>query len=147
MVECRKWYTYRERERPWLLSEHICILPPTKPPLSGLQNPNLCDSLQSNCGPFTTPKTFPSSTAIRLTLTTTAYRQPPSSLPVDRPRQDKMSGPALNKIAHNSPSRANPSELEQSIAQALYDLESNTADLKVALRPLQIVSAREVRIT
>ena len=56
-----------------------------------------------------------------------------------------MSGQALNKIAPNSPSRQNPSELEQNIAQALYDLETNTADLKVALRPLQIVSAREVR--
>jgi len=56
-----------------------------------------------------------------------------------------MSGPALNKIAPNSPSRQSPSELEQSIAQALYDLETNTADLKVALRPLQFVSAREVR--
>uniref|UniRef100_L2FHX1 40S ribosomal protein S7 n=1 Tax=Colletotrichum fructicola (strain Nara gc5) TaxID=1213859 RepID=L2FHX1_COLFN len=53
---------------------------------------------------------------------------------------------ALNKIAPNSPSRANPSELEQSIAQALYDLESNTADLKVALRPLQFVSAREIEV-
>lgn len=59
----------------------------------------------------------------------------------------KMSAQALNKIAPNSPSRQNPSELEQSIAQALFDLESNTADLKAALRPLQIVSAREVRIT
>jgi small subunit ribosomal protein S7e len=58
-----------------------------------------------------------------------------------------MSNPALNKIAPNSPSRASPSELEQSIAQALYDLETNTADLKVALRPLQFVSAREVRTT
>lgn len=56
-----------------------------------------------------------------------------------------MSGPALNKIEPNSSSRQNPSELEQSIAQALYDLETNTADLKVALRPLQFVSAREVR--
>mgnify|MGYP002335716911 FL=1 len=56
-----------------------------------------------------------------------------------------MSAQALNKIAPNSPSRQNPSELEQNIAQALYDLETNTADLKVALRPLQIVSAREVR--
>ena len=56
-----------------------------------------------------------------------------------------MSGQALNKIAPNSPSRQNPSELEQNIAQALYDLETNTADLKVALRPLQFVSAREVR--
>lgn len=59
----------------------------------------------------------------------------------------KMSAQALNKIAPNSPSRQNPSELEQSIAQALFDLESNTADLKAALRPLQIVSAREVRYT
>lgn len=56
-----------------------------------------------------------------------------------------MSGPALNKIEPRSPSRQSPSELEQSIAQALYDLETNTADLKVALRPLQFVSAREVR--
>ncbi|CRK15416.1 hypothetical protein BN1723_017426, partial [Verticillium longisporum] len=62
-----------------------------------------------------------------------------SQLPV------KMS--AQNKIAPNSPSRASPSELEQNIAQALYDLETNTADLKVALRPLQFVSAREVRTT
>lgn len=52
---------------------------------------------------------------------------------------------SLNKIASNSPSRQNPSELETSIAGALYDLETNTADLKVALRPLQFVSAREVR--
>jgi small subunit ribosomal protein S7e len=56
-----------------------------------------------------------------------------------------MSTPSLNKIAANSPSRQNPSELEQAIAGALYDLETNTADLKVALRPLQFVSAREVR--
>jgi small subunit ribosomal protein S7e len=58
-----------------------------------------------------------------------------------------MSNPALNKIAANSPSRQNPSELEQSIAQALYDLETNTTDLKTALRPLQFVNAREVRLT
>merc|ERR1712169_137831 len=58
----------------------------------------------------------------------------------------KMSGQALNKIAPNSPSRQNPSELEQSIAQALFDLETNTADLKVALRPLQFVSAREIEV-
>jgi hypothetical protein len=52
---------------------------------------------------------------------------------------------ALNKIAPNSPSRQSPSELEVSLANALYDLESNTQDLKSALRPLQFVSAREVR--
>ncbi|KLJ08410.1 hypothetical protein EMPG_16180 [Blastomyces silverae] len=52
---------------------------------------------------------------------------------------------ALNKIAANSPSRQNPSELETSLAGALSDLETNTPDLKAALRPLQFVSAREVR--
>lgn len=55
-----------------------------------------------------------------------------------------MSGPAMNKIAPNSPSRANPSELEQNVATALYELETNIPDLKSALRPLQIQSAREV---
>ena len=50
----------------------------------------------------------------------------------------------MTKIAHNSPSRQNPSELETAIAGALFDLESNTQDLKATLRPLQIVSAREV---
>lgn len=51
---------------------------------------------------------------------------------------------AVNKIAANSPSRPQPSELELSIATALYDLESNIPDMKAALRPLQFVSAREV---
>ena len=53
---------------------------------------------------------------------------------------------ALNKIAATSPSRQKPSELETSIANALYDLESNIPDMKTALRPLQFVSAREVSI-
>lgn len=53
---------------------------------------------------------------------------------------------AINKIATNSPSRQNPSELENAIAGALFDLESNTQDLKASLRPLQFTSAREVRI-
>ncbi|KAL2150504.1 hypothetical protein VTH82DRAFT_7067 [Thermothelomyces myriococcoides] len=57
-----------------------------------------------------------------------------------------MSSPSLNKIAANSPSRQNPSDLEKAIAGALYDLETNTADLKVALRPLQFVSAREIEV-
>ena len=52
---------------------------------------------------------------------------------------------AINKIALNSPSRQHPSELETAIAGALFDLESNTQDLKASLRPLQFVSAREVR--
>ena len=51
----------------------------------------------------------------------------------------------MNKIAANSPSRQHPSELEINIAGALYELETNIPDLKSALRPLQIVSAREVR--
>jgi small subunit ribosomal protein S7e len=55
-----------------------------------------------------------------------------------------MSGQALNKIAANSPSRQHPSELETSIATALYELETNIPDLKSSLRPLQFVSAREV---
>lgn len=53
---------------------------------------------------------------------------------------------ATVKIAHNSPSRAKPSELESSIAQALYDLETQVADYKASLRPLQFHSAREVGI-
>jgi small subunit ribosomal protein S7e len=55
-----------------------------------------------------------------------------------------MSQPAINKIAPNSPSRQSPSELETSIATALYELETNIPDLKASLRPLQFVSAREV---
>lgn len=51
----------------------------------------------------------------------------------------------INKIAATSPSRQKPSELETSIASAIYDLESNTADMRSALRPLQFVSAKEVR--
>lgn len=54
---------------------------------------------------------------------------------------------ALNKIAANSPSRQNPSEIETSIANALYELETNIPDMRSALRPLQFVSAREVRLT
>ncbi|KAL2222968.1 40S ribosomal protein S7e [Thermoascus aurantiacus ATCC 26904] len=53
---------------------------------------------------------------------------------------------ALNKIAANSPSRQNPSELETQLANALYDLENNTQDLKASLRPLQFVSAREIEV-
>jgi small subunit ribosomal protein S7e len=50
----------------------------------------------------------------------------------------------LNKITATSPSRQHPSELETNISQAIYDLETNSADMKSALRPLQFVSAREV---
>ncbi|KAL9594352.1 MAG: hypothetical protein Q9179_005437 [Wetmoreana sp. 5 TL-2023] len=53
---------------------------------------------------------------------------------------------ALNKIAPNSPSRQHPNETENSIANALYDLESNIHDMKSALRPLQFVSAREIDV-
>ncbi|KAI9749283.1 MAG: 40S ribosomal protein [Lichina confinis] len=57
-----------------------------------------------------------------------------------------MSSAALNKIAANSPSRQSPTEVEKSIAGALYDLETNIADMKSVLRPLQIVSAREIEV-
>lgn len=53
---------------------------------------------------------------------------------------------ALAKIAQNSPSRQNPSELETAVANAFSDLENNASDIKATLRPLQFVSAREVRI-
>lgn len=56
-----------------------------------------------------------------------------------------MSSAALNKIAPNSPSRAKPSEIEVAIAGALYDLQESVPEMKGALRPLQFVSAREVR--
>ncbi|KAF2757916.1 ribosomal protein S7e [Pseudovirgaria hyperparasitica] len=53
---------------------------------------------------------------------------------------------SLNKIAANSPSRQTPSEIEQSIANALYDLETNIPDMRSALRPLQFTSAREIEV-
>jgi small subunit ribosomal protein S7e len=56
-----------------------------------------------------------------------------------------MSGAAVNKITINSPSRASPSEIEVNIATALHDLETNIPDMRSALRPLQFVTAREVR--
>lgn len=39
-----------------------------------------------------------------------------------------------------------PSELEQSIANALTDLESSVGDLRSALRPLQFHAAREIEV-
>ncbi|KAF7590529.1 Ras- protein Rab-17 [Aspergillus hancockii] len=68
----------------------------------------------------------------------------PAAQPATRRSSAKMA--AINKIALNSPSRQNPSELENAIAGALFDLESNTQDLKATLRPLQFVSAREVEV-
>jgi hypothetical protein len=56
-----------------------------------------------------------------------------------------MSGAAVNKITLNSPSRASPSEVEVNLATALHDLETNIPDMRSALRPLQFVTAREVR--
>ncbi|KAL9056842.1 MAG: hypothetical protein Q9162_002713 [Coniocarpon cinnabarinum] len=57
-----------------------------------------------------------------------------------------MSQAALNKIAINSPSRSKPNEVETSIANALYDLETNIPDMRSALRPLTFVSAREIDV-
>jgi len=53
---------------------------------------------------------------------------------------------ATQKIYPSSPSHQNPSELETTIAQAFYDLETNVSDLKAALRPLQFSSAKEFEI-
>jgi len=44
------------------------------------------------------------------------------------------------KIAKNGPA----DEIELSVAQALFDLENNVADLKKELKALQISSAKEV---
>ena len=71
--------------------------------------------------------------------TTTRLTQPNISC-----KRDTAIMAHINKIAPNSPSRQSPSELETSIASAMYDLEANTPDMKSALRPLQFVSAREV---
>lgn len=101
---------------------------PTK--LRGLGNPNLATEIPIKPNSNIADSTYPVSIIIVHIVEHPAV---------------KMS--SINKIAATSPSRQNPSELEQNIAQALYDLETNTADLKVALRPLQFVSAREVRTT
>lgn len=45
----------------------------------------------------------------------------------------------------NAPTTS-PDETETSVAQALIDLENNSADLKAELRPLQISAAREVDV-
>lgn len=52
-----------------------------------------------------------------------------------------------NKIARtaNAP-RTAPSEIEQQIAQALLDLETNVPELKAELRQLQISAAKEVDV-
>ena len=52
-----------------------------------------------------------------------------------------------HKIARsaNAP-QTSPDEFEISVAQALIDLENNSADLKSELRPLQISAAREVDV-
>ncbi|KAG0359806.1 40S ribosomal protein S7 [Gamsiella multidivaricata] len=47
---------------------------------------------------------------------------------------------ASHKIAKNGPA----DEIELSVAQALFDLENNVADLKKELKPLQISSAKEI---
>eukprot|EP01137_Pigoraptor_chileana_P021034 Opistho-2@84232 len=44
------------------------------------------------------------------------------------------------------PAGVEPTELEDSVAQALFDLEVNSADLKAELRDLHITGAREVDV-
>ncbi|KAK9235339.1 ribosomal protein S7e [Lipomyces kononenkoae] len=50
---------------------------------------------------------------------------------------------ATNKLT--SPATAN--DLELSVAQALFDLETSVADLKVDLRPLQFSAAKEIDVS
>ena len=50
---------------------------------------------------------------------------------------------AFNKIAKPI-GAAPPDEIELTVAQALFDLETNVAELKKDLRPLQIAAAKEV---
>lgn len=52
-----------------------------------------------------------------------------------------------NKIQRtaNAP-RSAPSDIEQQIAQALIDLETNVPELKTELRQLQISAAKEVDV-
>ncbi|RVD84224.1 40S ribosomal protein eS7 [Arthrobotrys flagrans] len=50
-----------------------------------------------------------------------------------------------SKIYPSSESYANPNEIELQVSQALLDLETNV-ELKAALRPLQIQSAKELEI-
>lgn len=59
-------------------------------------------------------------------------------------RSSKTDIMASHKIAKkNGPA----DELELSVAQALFDLESNANDLKAELTPLQISSAKEVSLS
>jgi hypothetical protein len=58
-------------------------------------------------------------------------------------RQSIMSFQTKINRSANAPKSA-PSEIEQTIAQALIDLEQNVPELKSELRQLQISSAKEV---
>ncbi|KAK6335667.1 40S ribosomal protein [Orbilia brochopaga] len=51
-----------------------------------------------------------------------------------------------SKIYPSSSSHQNPSEIELQVAQAFVDLETNTSELKSALRPLQFQSAKELEV-
>ena len=42
------------------------------------------------------------------------------------------------------PAGVNPDELEMQVAQAIFDLENGSTDLKADLRPLQFTAAKEV---
>lgn len=52
---------------------------------------------------------------------------------------------ARNKVI--KPEGVQPDELELHVAQAIFDLENNVAELKADLRPLQFTAAKEVEIT
>lgn len=50
------------------------------------------------------------------------------------------------RIKITKPEGVQPDELEMHVAQAIYDLENNVADLNADLLPLQIAAAKEVII-
>jgi small subunit ribosomal protein S7e len=48
------------------------------------------------------------------------------------------------RVKIHKPQGVQPDELELHVAQAIYDLEHNVADLSADLAPLQIAAAKEV---
>lgn len=124
----------------WHTAAHVKI--PTHGSSPQIHSPKIFWVVLTNF--FTIGIPFPSINRPLSQPTEPTYLTANSSTEVISSPAVKMSSPSLNKIAANSPSRQNPSELETSIAGALYDLETGTADLKAALRPLQFVSAKEV---
>jgi hypothetical protein len=90
--------------------------------------------------PSVLPKYHPlSSSTVDVSDTQLVQHHHPSDNPVKMSFQSKILRTAN---APNTP----PTEIEQQIAQALLDLETNVPDLKSELRQLQISAAKEVDV-